>query len=244
MKKSVIVFSCIVFLFTLCLCIFPVSIGMEDYENVEFSLGLVSANYLNLRAGPGTNFKSIDVLKKNEQLRIYSKIGDWYIVQNGKNLVGCAHSKYIISCEDEEITSSDIQKIEDEYSNLTSAEIELLTLINNERAKQNLTSLKIDDELQNVARIKAQDLVDYNYFSHTSPVYGSPFEMLKNNGINYKTASENIAGNKSIQNAVSSWMNSESHKSNILSNDYNYTGVAVVDSISYGKILVEFFIGR
>lgn len=68
--------------------------------------------------------------------------------------------------------------------------------------------------------------------------------MLKNHSISYKTASENIAGNSNISSAVNSWLASEDHKKNILSNDYNYTGIAVVDSIAYGKIIVELFIGR
>jgi uncharacterized protein YkwD len=68
--------------------------------------------------------------------------------------------------------------------------------------------------------------------------------MLKSYNISYKTASENIAGNSSISGALEAWLNSESHKNNILSNIYNYTGIAVVDSIAYGKIIVELFIGR
>ena len=68
--------------------------------------------------------------------------------------------------------------------------------------------------------------------------------MLKNNSIAYKTASENIAGNSSIAGAVESWLNSDTHKENILSTNYNYTGIAVVDSIAYGKVIVELFVGR
>lgn len=104
--------------------------------------------------------------------------------------------------------------------------------------------MQIDNELQNVARIKANDMVDNNYFSHTSPTYGSPFDMIKNFGISYKTAGENIAGNSSNSKAVNAWMNSEGHKANILNNSYNYTGLAVVNSPKYGKIYVQMFIGR
>ena len=68
--------------------------------------------------------------------------------------------------------------------------------------------------------------------------------MLKTYNISYKTASENIAGNPDLDNALQTWLNSESHKNNILSNNYNYTGLAVVDSIAYGNIIVQFFIGR
>ena len=68
--------------------------------------------------------------------------------------------------------------------------------------------------------------------------------MLKNHNITYKIASENIAGNPSLSGALDSWISSESHKNNILNNDYNYTGIAVVDSIAYGKVIVELFIGK
>ena len=110
--------------------------------------------------------------------------------------------------------------------------------------KTGLSALKIDDEVQNVARIKAQDMVDNNYFAHNSPTYGTPFQMLKSFGISYKAAGENIAGNSGNQGAVNAWMNSEGHRANILSNNYNYTGIAVVKSPKYGKVYVQMFIGR
>ena len=121
---------------------------------------------------------------------------------------------------------------------------EVFDLINAKRVANGLSALKINDEVQNVARIKAQDMVDNNYFSHTSPIYGSPFDMLKSYGISYKTAGENIAGNSSNSGAVNAWMNSEGHRANILNSSFNYTGVAVVESSKYGRIYVQMFIGR
>lgn len=87
-------------------------------------------------------------------------------------------------------------------------------------------------------------MVDNDYFAHESPTYGSPFEMIKSNQITYRAAGENIAGNADSKKAVEAWMNSESHKNNILNNAYNYTGVAVVSSSKYGKIFVQMFIGK
>ena len=55
---------------------------------------------------------------------------------------------------------------------------------------------------------------------------------------------KNIAVNADSKKAVEAWMNSESHKNNILNNAYNYTGVAVVSSSKYGKIFVQMFIGK
>ena len=198
-----------------------------------------------MRTGSGINYDSITVLRKNEYVRIFGKIGEWYIIQNEKNQIGTAHTDYIVPTENQKAAVTNTEPI-NEYSSvsLTNDESELLTLINDERKKNNLTPLIIDENLQNVARLKAKDLVENNYFSHTSPTYGSPFEMLKNHNITYKIASENIAGNPSLSGALDSWISSESHKNNILNNDYNYTGIAVVDSIAYGKVIVELFIGK
>lgn len=117
-------------------------------------------------------------------------------------------------------------------------------MINAKRVANGLSALKINDEVQNVARVKAKDMVDNNYFSHTSPIYGSPFDMLKNYGISYKTAGENIAGNSSNSEAVNAWMNSEGHRANILNSSFNYTGIGVVKSPKYGKVYVQMFIGK
>lgn len=117
-------------------------------------------------------------------------------------------------------------------------------MINAKRVANGLSALKINDEVQNVARIKAQDMVDNSYFSHTSPIYGSPFDMMKKFGISYKTAGENIAGNSSNSGAVNAWMNSEGHRANILNSSFNYTGIGVVRSPKYGKIYVQMFIGK
>ena len=153
--------------------------------------------------------------------------------------------KYITPTTEQKAPVTNTETINEvSNTNLTNEESELLSLINMERQKNNLSNLEIDENLQNVARLKAQDLVENNYFSHISPVYGTPFEMLKKHSISYKTASENIAGNSSVSSALDSWLKSEDHKKNILSNDYNYTGIGIVDSIAYGKIIVELFVGK
>lgn len=126
---------------------------------------------------------------------------------------------------------------------LSDEEEEVLNLINIERKKKGLTELKASSELQEVAKLKAEDLVNNNYFSHTSPTLGTPFEMLKNEGVMYKYAGENLAGNETGKKAVTAWMNSPAHKDNILDSDYEYTGIAVVDSEVYGRVYVQLFLG-
>ncbi|HOM03499.1 MAG TPA: CAP domain-containing protein [Acetivibrio sp.] len=119
-----------------------------------------------------------------------------------------------------------------------------LELINKERAKAGLEPLKIDAELQKVARLKAKDMVEKNYFSHQSPTYGSPFDMMRQFNISFRTAGENIAGNRTVEGAVQAWMNSEGHRKNILNANFNYTGIGVVESPQYGKMFVQMFIGK
>ena len=129
-------------------------------------------------------------------------------------------------------------------STLTADEQETFNIINKQRTNNGLQALKIDNEVQTVARVKAQDMVNNNYFSHNSPTYGTPFEMLNKYKVSYKTAGENIAGNSSNSAAVTAWMNSSGHKANILNSNFNYTGIGVVKSNKYGKIYVQMFIGK
>lgn len=196
----------------------------------NYEIGIVDTNSLNLRSSTDKSINPICKLSKNEKLKVFGKIDDWFIVETESNIIGIVSSEFIKLSDSDEVLSSDESK--------------LLSLINKEREKNNLSPLVIDSELQNIARLKANDLVENNYFSHISPIYGSPFEMLKKNSIKYKVASENIAGNSDIEKAVNNWLDSPSHKKNILSNDYNYTGIGIASSIKYGKIIVELFIGR
>lgn len=244
-KNKIIIMLCSIILILTTSLFATCFAGMENFENVDYSLGIVNTDYLNMRSGAGINYPSIALLNRNEYVRIFGKIGEWFIVQNQENQIGTVNIKYIIPTNEEKSAATNTEIIEEVPKlNLTNDESELLSLINNEREKNNLSSLEIDENLQNVARLKAKDLVENNYFSHISPTYGTPFEMLKSYSIPYKIASENIAGNSNLSSAVKSWMDSDSHKNNILSNNYNYTGIAVVDSIAYGKVMVELFIGR
>lgn len=119
-------------------------------------------------------------------------------------------------------------------------EEEVIRLVNIERANNGLKPLTEDWELSRVARYKSQDMRDNNYFSHTSPVYGSPFDMIKSFGITYRSAGENIArGQKTPEAVVRAWMNSSGHRANILNASYNKIGVGYVAD---GKFWTQMFI--
>lgn len=111
---------------------------------------------------------------------------------------------------------------------------QVVDLTNAERAKEGLAPLKIDSALTKSAQLKSQDMKDNNYFSHTSPTYGSPFDQMKTLGISYKSAAENIAmGQRSPQEVVQGWMNSAGHRANIMNGSYTHIGVGLSDSGYY-----------
>jgi uncharacterized YkwD family protein len=102
---------------------------------------------------------------------------------------------------------------------------EMLSYINAERAKANLSPLVLDKKLCEGAYLKSQDMAKNGYFSHNSPTYGSPFDMMKSLGITYRTAGENIAKNTSVKGAHDAFMNSSGHRANILGQGYNKVGL-------------------
>lgn len=108
-------------------------------------------------------------------------------------------------------------------------EQEVIRLVNVERTKVGLPALKYDWELARVAEHKSQDMHDKKYFDHNSPTYGSPFTMMKNYGIKYTAAGENIAkGQTTAEQVVNAWMNSEGHRANILNKNFTHIGVGYV----------------
>lgn len=124
-------------------------------------------------------------------------------------------------------------------NDLSGFEQQVLDLVNQERSKTGLSSLSRREELSNVAMVKAQDMYNNNYFDHNSPTHGSPFDMLKEFGITYNSAGENIAkGQTTPSQVMKDWMNSPGHRANILNNSYTHIGIAY-----YNNTWVQVFTG-
>lgn len=119
---------------------------------------------------------------------------------------------------------------------------QVIDLTNAQRSKNGLPALKHDTQLSGVAQKKSVDMAQNNYFSHTSPTYGSPFDMMRDMGVSYKSAGENIAqGQRTPQEVVTAWMNSEGHRKNILSANFTHIGVGYEKS---GNHWTQMFIGK
>ncbi len=127
-------------------------------------------------------------------------------------------------------------------NSVSAYENKVLELVNVERQKAGLKPLQMDSAISNVARMKSQDMQTNKYFSHTSPTYGSPFDMMKKFGISYRTAGENIAmGQRTPEEVVTAWMNSPGHRANILKADFTHLGVGYVAT---GHYWTQMFVGR
>ena len=245
-KKFLIIIICI-FLGILAIMITK-SFAMQSYYKVDFQTGLVTASNLYVRSGPGMQFKIVTSVPKNQYIRVFAGIGDWYVVQVEGDYIGAVSKKYIKpiypGTSNQKTSTNTNNNTSTTSTKMTNDEKEVFDLINKQRTQNGLSPLKENSELQRVARIKAQDMVNNNYFSHTSPTYGSPFDMIKSFKISYNTAGENIAGNSSNSSAVTAWMNSPGHRANILNGSFNQTGIGVVTGSKYGKIYVQMFIGK
>ena len=245
-KKFFIIIICI----TLGILVLMItkSFAMQSYYKVDFQTGLVTATNLYVRSGPGTQFKIVTSVPKNQYIRVFAGVGDWYVVQVEGDYIGAVSKKYIKPIypgTSNQGTSSNTNNNTGTIStSMNNDEKEVFDLINKQRTQNGLSPLKENSELQRVAKIKSQDMVNNNYFSHTSPTYGSPFDMMKSFKISYNTAGENIAGNSSNSGAVTAWMNSPGHRANILNSSFNQTGIGVVTGSKYGKIYVQMFIGK
>lgn len=203
--------------------------------------------------------KTIDATKGNT--KIWLKIGSKTTKVNGKNVTIAVPAQVVkgntlvplrfiseslgakvvwnqaaktvnIYAGDYVIPSDDIQAIEERVVRLT----------NEERKKYGLAALQMDKPLMAAAREKSEDMRKHNYFSHTSPTFGSPFDRMRALGISYKYAGENIAyGQRSAEDVVKAWMNSKGHRENILNPNFTHIGVGYVKN---GNIWTQQFVGR
>ena len=124
---------------------------------------------------------------------------------------------------------------------VTAYEQEVVRLVNEIRMEKGLRPLQEDWELSRVARFKSRDMADNRYFSHNSPTYGTPFQMIRAFGLTFRTAGENIAyGQRTPQAVVDAWMNSSGHRANILNAAYTRIGVGYV---AEGRYWTQMFTG-
>lgn len=121
----------------------------------------------------------------------------------------------------------------------------LFELTNAERAKQNLPPLRYNDQLAVAAQNKANDMFARDYWAHYGPDGTTPWSFILSSGYKYEYAGENLAKNFLFSDGVvQGWMNSETHRANILRPEYTDVGFAVVNGVLNGEettLVVQMF---
>ena len=117
----------------------------------------------------------------------------------------------------------------------------MIDLVNKERTNQGLKALTFDVSLRAVARVHSEDMFKRGYFSHYSPEGGSVVDRAKSQGVDYMVIGENLAYAPSLELAHKGLMNSEGHRANILSPDFNRIGIGVMEGGVYGKMFTQVF---
>jgi uncharacterized YkwD family protein len=236
---------------------------MGDIQRVK-----VTSNSCRVKSGLSGNATTLQTAPKNSHLEVVSQVSNWYAVKLPNNQIGFVPKTQAkpVAVENKlpqvptpntssaapqptqgNATTSPAPKTPTAQTNtgsLTAQEQEMLKLINEARAQNNAPPLQADMQATNVARIKSQDMIDNNYFSHNSPKYGSPFDMLKTFGISYVTAGENIAGNQTVQAAHNALMNSPGHRKNILNPEFTHIGLGIKSGGTYGNMFSQMFLGK
>ncbi|HWQ74524.1 MAG TPA: CAP domain-containing protein [Syntrophomonas sp.] len=185
----------------------------------------VNVKSLSFRTGATSSHRVITTYSKGTVLNVIGKIGNWYVVKNSKDTVGCVDGRYVKVYNGSTTSSGS--------SSFNSMQTEMLGYINADRKANGLSALTLDKSLCNGASLKSKDMAENNYFSHTSPTYGSPFSMMQSLGISYTAAGENIALNTSVKGAYSAFMNSSGHRANILSSNFGKVGLGFYQKGSY-----------
>jgi uncharacterized YkwD family protein len=218
----------------------------------------VDAGALSVRTGPGLHFSFIAVAYNGAVLPVLVQRNGWVQVQLPSGRYGWVSGGFVtlrsIAAPSPAVPlptqpSQPPQPVPAEPATtyqISQFEQAVFQLVNAERQMHGLRPLQIDVKLFEVARLKSADMHDNRYFSHTSPVYGSPFNMMRLFGITYHTAGENIAaGQTSPEAVVRAWMNSSGHRANILNPNFTHIGVGYHNGPNnFRHYWTQMFVGR
>ncbi|SDW37040.1 uncharacterized protein, YkwD family [Marinococcus luteus] len=163
------------------------------------------------------------------------------------DMISVGESIAIPGSESNSSSESSSAETSDAVSSQSESEFEqeVVRLTNEVRAENGLAPVEAESSLQSVADAKSQDMIENDYFAHESPTYGSPFEMMKEFGVSYEGAGENIAaGQDTPQDVVDAWMDSPGHRDNILNPDFTHIAIGYEEGGEYGQYWTQMFLEK
>ena len=209
---------------------------LPAYEVETLEAIMYAIRSLNIRIGPSVDYEKIGSLQTNQEVSVTGKANTgWYQIafQGGFAYVS---DKYLSvepvpqeipvveqAAEKNVVVSNTPEAPSSSYSQQEASAV--VTLVNLDRASYGLSELTTTVELTNAAQKRAEEA--YSYFSHTRPDGTSCFTVFEQYGVVYQYAGENLAwGQRTADEAEEDWMNSEGHRANILTAEFNHIGVA------------------
>lgn len=123
------------------------------------------------------------------------------------------------------------------------AQAQALSLLNRDREKSGLAPLAYSAELSRLAEAYAQDMIARRFFAHEDPDGRSPFDRMRASGIVYRHAGENLAINDSVEAAQAAFMNSPTHRANVLNPQFTEVGIGVRVAPNGKTYVVQEFTG-
>lgn len=123
-------------------------------------------------------------------------------------------------------------------------EQQAFALLNADRRANGLKALGWNQQLADLAREYAQDMINRDFFSHDNPEGQSPFDRMRLRGIKFGSAAENLAFNRSVEAAERAFMDSPGHRANILDSDFTQVGIGVCRDMNGTVYVVQEFIGN
>ena len=120
-------------------------------------------------------------------------------------------------------------------------EIQMLEMVNKERAKEGLSELKADPEMTRVARAQSKDMFARGYFAHMNPDGKDPFDRMRAANIKFSAAGENLALAQTLEIAHTNLMNSPGHRANIMNPAFGRLGIGILDGGFYGLMISQEF---
>ncbi len=120
-------------------------------------------------------------------------------------------------------------------------EARMLVLLNQERAAEGLAPLSADTALRSVARLHSTDMFARGYFSHVSPDSLDPFDRIREGGVRFRVAGENLALAPTLKIAHTGLMNSPGHRANILRPQFGRVGIGIMDGGRRGLMVTQNF---
>lgn len=120
-------------------------------------------------------------------------------------------------------------------------ESRMIELVNKERGERGLEKVTFDEGLREVGRVHSGDMFTRGYFSHYSPEGETVADRADKRGVKYFVIGENLAYAPDLELAHKGLMNSEGHRANILSKEFNKVGIGIMDGGVYGLMITQVF---